>query len=126
MVIPVAHWLVVDAILDNEISVEGEHGDPRHVLDLAHTIRQAGWDHLPDWPTDPAGFADSPQPGQTVTMPLTHTQWDLILDCLDRWAAVAADLETPNSRADARQSRQIADQLRHQLTEHDNRRNDRT
>jgi hypothetical protein len=116
---PVAHWLLVDAVLDDEISVEGENADPSHRADSALPIREIGWEHLPDWPTDPAGFSDWPRPGQTVTMQLTRAQWTLIVDCLHQWATVSMNLNTAEDHAQADQRRQIARQIQQHVTEDD-------
>lgn len=58
--------------MDDEISIEGENDDPQHLVQAGMGIRRAGWDALPDWPQDPAGFVEWPRPGQTVTIALSE------------------------------------------------------
>ncbi|MFC5183603.1 hypothetical protein [Actinomadura harenae] len=108
-------WLVIDATLDNEVSVEARSGDSRNVVDLGSSIRQAGWNQIPGWPNEVEGFEHWPAPGQTSTMTLNRAQWDIVVLTLDRWAAVSDSLEDPGSAADAEQSRSIAALIRAQL-----------
>jgi hypothetical protein len=110
-------WLVVDATMDNEISVEAVDGDPRGVVELGSSIRQAGWDQIPDWPHELAGFAQWPAPGQTSTMVLTGSQWELVASALERWAGVSEGVGDPGSAESVKQSRAIAALVRGQLAE---------
>ncbi|HZM75945.1 MAG TPA: hypothetical protein VFC19_09475 [Candidatus Limnocylindrales bacterium] len=110
-------WLVIDATMDNEVSVEAEDGDPRGVVDLGMSIRRAGWDQVPGWPRDVQGFETWPAPGQTSTISLSRPQWDLVLSALERWAAVSDRSPDPGSADDAAQSRAIAELVRVQLAE---------
>jgi hypothetical protein len=103
-------WLIIDGTIDNEVSVEAESGDPRNVVDLGSSIRQAGWDQIPGWPHEVEGFKHWPAPGQTSMMTLSRTQWDLVISGLERWAAV-------EEADDAEQSRAIAALVRAQLIE---------
>ncbi|MBO2443570.1 hypothetical protein [Actinomadura nitritigenes] len=48
--LPVSDWLQVDAVLDNEVSLET--GDDQ-AAELILRIRETGWAQLPDWPTEP-------------------------------------------------------------------------
>ncbi|MER6809911.1 hypothetical protein ABT299_11580 [Spirillospora sp. NPDC000708] len=54
VILLVSEWLQVDAVLDNEAS--SDTGDDQ-AAELALRIRETGWAQLPDWPTEPAGFA---------------------------------------------------------------------
>jgi hypothetical protein len=84
------------------------------VVRLGMSIRQAGWDHLPDWPQDAAGLADLPAPGRTMTMTLTGEQWELVGSALHTWAAV--DDRTGDAEG-ARRSLAIAAAVKEQLAE---------
>jgi hypothetical protein len=39
-------WQIIDATMDNEVSVEAQNGDPRGVVDSGHQVRVAGWDQV--------------------------------------------------------------------------------
>ncbi|MGW4995140.1 hypothetical protein ACWEQ3_47485 [Streptomyces mirabilis] len=106
---------MIDATLDNDISVEGQDGDPNQTVELAISIRHAGWAALPDWPEDAAELESWVRPGQIVTMALTGPQWNLIVTALDRWAAVAGSRGTSEGAEKAREIRAIAEQLRQHL-----------
>ncbi|MBD2891793.1 hypothetical protein amrb99_06990 [Actinomadura sp. RB99] len=81
MTLQVSDWLQADSALDNEASCDpGDDQVPEMVL----RIRETGWAQLPDWPTEPAGFAAWPRSGQTVTVTLTPPQWALTLTALNR------------------------------------------
>lgn len=108
-------WLFIDATMDNEVSVEAEDCDPRAVVDLGNSIRQAGWDQIPGWPHDEADFQTWPAPGQTSTVVLSAAQWDLVISGLVRWAAVSEGPE--DTEAAAEQSGAIVATVRAQLTE---------
>jgi hypothetical protein len=115
--LPVAHWLVIDAVLDNEAAVEARTGDEGRVVELAHGIREAGWAALPDWPQDEDALAAWPRPGRTVTMALTDPQWRLVLDALDRWADEPEEPDATDEDSDGGADlRAIAAQLRPHLT----------
>ncbi len=80
---------------------------------LGMSIRQAGWDQIPGWPRDAAGFAIWPAPGQSATMTLTGAQWRLILAALEHWAAVDESMSDP---AGAATSRAVAAEIGRRLT----------
>ncbi|WP_049558912.1 hypothetical protein [Nonomuraea sp. SBT364] len=111
----VTDWLLIDAVVDNEVSVEAVDGDSRGVVALGSAVREAGWDALPDWPVDPAGFADWPQPGRRVTIALTDPQWSLVVDALERWAAVGAQRADVGRAEESMRFRAIAERLRRDL-----------
>ncbi|SPL88109.1 unnamed protein product [[Actinomadura] parvosata subsp. kistnae] len=112
-----SQWLIIDATMDNEVSVEVVEGDPRDVADLGDSIRQAGWDQIPDWPRDLAGFEHWPAPGQTSTLTLSRAQWDLVISALERWSAVTADLGDPEDADQAEADRALLELIRTQLLE---------
>ncbi|MFI0406310.1 hypothetical protein [Actinomadura sp. 3N508] len=107
-------WLVIDGTMDNEVITEAQDGDPRGVVDLGSSIRQAGWDQIPGWPRDVTGFLTWPTPGQMSTMVLEGSQWALVVSVLDEWAAVEESLDHADG---AEEMRAIADLVRGQLTE---------
>ncbi|TDU80674.1 hypothetical protein [Streptomyces sp. KS 21] len=111
----VEHWLAIDSVIDSEISTGAEGGVPRHVVELGQAIRQAGWKALPDWPVEPADFAQWPRPGQRVTIALSAPQWFLVLAALERWAQAADRVGSPEHVEEAQQNRAIAEQLRQAL-----------
>ncbi|GAA4105074.1 hypothetical protein [Nonomuraea soli] len=79
--LPVFDWLIIDAVLDNQASIlaSTDHGEAAR--ELAAT-RRVGWDLLPDWPTEPGGFATWPRPDQTVTIALSPARWGQVADAL--------------------------------------------
>ncbi|MBO3682500.1 hypothetical protein [Streptomyces sp. NEAU-YJ-81] len=113
--LPVASWLVIDSAMGDEISVEGEGGDEAGVVELGVSVRRAGWNALPDWPSDPQGFASWPRSGQQVTIALSESQWSLVVAVLDRWAEVYDGLDDPKQTEEARRCRAIAEHIRRDL-----------
>ncbi|MFI6515448.1 hypothetical protein ACIBF1_07815 [Spirillospora sp. NPDC050679] len=110
-------WLVIDATIDNEVSVEARNGDPRNVVDLGSSVRHAGWDQNPGWPRDAKGFESWPTPGQKTTMTLDGAQWELVLSALERWSAVTGRSGDPGSADQVQQDRAILALIRAQLAE---------
>jgi hypothetical protein len=113
-------WLIIDGTMDNEVSTQIENGDPRGVVDLGSSIRQAGWDQIPGWPQDVKGFETWPAPGQQSTMTLSGSQWALVLSALEHWATVSESVEGfggPDRAEDAERSLAIAAVIRAQLIE---------
>ncbi|WP_377273711.1 hypothetical protein [Peterkaempfera sp. SMS 1(5)a] len=104
----VEHWLAIDSEINNEVSVEAEKGDPRHVVEMAQAIQRVGWEALPDWPS-------GSRPDQRVTISLSESQWSLVLAVLEHWAKVADSVGSPGQIEDAQQNRAIAKQLRRAL-----------
>ncbi|GIF13920.1 hypothetical protein [Actinoplanes teichomyceticus] len=124
LVMPMADWLVVDAVMDLEIQdlrdKAWESGTPDQLdehasglADVAESIRQAGWHQIPDLPQDASGFESWPKPGQTANLSLTARQWGLVVSALRRWAAV----DEPSEPQDAAACRRIAAMLREQFIE---------
>jgi hypothetical protein len=72
------------------------------VAQLGTSIRQAGWDQIPDWPHDAEGFKAWPAPGQTAAMTLTGTQWKLVVIALHYWADVDERLSDDKGAAKSR------------------------
>ncbi|GAA2255273.1 hypothetical protein GCM10010402_08180 [Actinomadura luteofluorescens] len=110
-------WLIVDAVIDNEVSTEAQDGDPGNVVDLGNSVRRAGWAQNPGWPRDLKGFGTWPAPGQESPMALSGAQWGLVLSVLDQWSAVAAGLGDLESADRAEEERAIAALIRVQLAE---------
>jgi hypothetical protein len=106
MVIDVADWLRVDAVMDNEVSdllspdwdMQPGRPDPR-LAELAKSIRRAGWDQNPGWPKTSEGFKTWPAPGQTQQMRLTGMQWGLVVSTLERWAQFNEECDDPEGAA---------------------------
>jgi hypothetical protein len=67
------YWLAIDGTLDNEVQTRREDGD-RTGAELGGSIRQEGWNQIPGWPRDAAGFATWPAPGQVSTVVLSAAQ----------------------------------------------------
>lgn len=110
------HWLMIDGTMDNEVHSRVENGD-RSGVELGRSIRQGGWDQIPGWPRDAAGFATWPAPGQTSTVVLNGVQWGMVVSSLDRWADVSDSLGIPEHTVMAEESRTIAALVRARLTE---------
>ncbi|NJP31055.1 hypothetical protein [Micromonospora thermarum] len=83
-------WRSVDRVVDNEISVEAENGDPRQVLGPAIGIREAGWEQVADWTRGVASSGAWPPDDQEVVVELSGAQWELVVECLARWGAVTS------------------------------------
>ncbi|UUU37506.1 hypothetical protein [Streptomyces sp. NBC_00162] len=113
--LPVESWLVIDSAMGAETSVEGQTGDEAGVVELGLSVRRAGWNALPDWPSDPQGFTSWPQPGRRVTIALSASQWSLVLAVLDRWAEVGDSLDDPKQAEEAQRCRALAEHLRSEL-----------
>ncbi|KUL34304.1 hypothetical protein [Actinoplanes awajinensis] len=84
------------------------------VAQLGLSVRQAGWDQIPGWPRDAAGFETWPAPGQVATMTLTDAQWSLVVFALRHWAEVDERLSDAEGAA---RSRAIAADIEHHLAE---------
>ncbi|MFJ4109028.1 hypothetical protein [Oerskovia enterophila] len=123
LTLPTVDWLLIDGMLDNVAACERVGGDPR-VEHAATSIRQAGWDQLPDWPSTVEGFSRWPAVGQRSTLRLTLDEWQLIVDQLERDAPVEDSIANdPRLPAEVRQmhtdsalrSRAIASSVRSAL-----------
>jgi hypothetical protein len=123
IVVDVADWLRIDAVMDNEIqdlrdkcweSEVPEQLNPFWVelTQLAESIRQAGWDQLPGWPKISAGFRSWPAPGQKQEMHLGARQWGLVVSALERWATVDDGLGEDADRESAAFQRRVAASVR--------------
>jgi hypothetical protein len=121
IVVAVADWLRIDAVMDNEIQDlrekcwESDVPDQLNpfwaeLTELAESIRQAGWDQLPGWPKTSAGFRSWPAPGQTQEMRLAARQWGLVVSTLERWATMVGDED--GDRESAALLRRIAGEVR--------------
>jgi hypothetical protein len=68
-------WHCIDGTMDNIVAVEIVEGDPDNVVDLAESIRQAGWDQI---------ACGEPWPHQdvVVTASLSQEQWTFVLASL--------------------------------------------
>ncbi|MEU0940873.1 universal stress protein [Embleya sp. NPDC005971] len=87
-------------MLDNEDQSRRERGD-HDGAELAGSVRRAGWDQIPGWPRDAAGFATWPAPGQTSTLVLNAARWALVVSALDRWADIGDTTEAAVAHAQA-------------------------
>lgn len=123
IVMEVADWTFIDATMDNEIQDLREQqweskGAPHWVkmTEMAESIRQAGWDQLPDWPETYDGLQSSPPPGMTQAMKLTARQWGLVVSSLERWATVGAEEESSNEATSLRIAALIRDRFTGQAT----------
>ncbi|MYS80289.1 hypothetical protein [Embleya scabrispora] len=103
-------------MLDNEDQSRRERGD-HDGAELAGSVRRAGWDQIPDWPRDAAGFATWPAPGQTSALVLNAARWALVVSGLDRWADIDDSLGIPEHAAMANEKRNISALIRARLTE---------
>ncbi|WP_146615598.1 hypothetical protein [Nonomuraea aridisoli] len=83
---PLRHWGLIDASMDNDASVETVNGN-RQRADLARSIRRAGWDQIAHWTPGVPGSGSWPPPDELVKPKLTIAQWLLTIDVLQRWAA---------------------------------------
>ncbi|GLZ02308.1 hypothetical protein [Actinoplanes sp. NBRC 103695] len=93
IVIAVADWLRVDAVMDNAVSEmlspnwDMQPGRPHpQLVELAKSIRRAGWAQNPGWPKTAEGFKTWSAPGQTQQIRLTDMQWSLVVSTLERSA----------------------------------------
>jgi hypothetical protein len=135
-------WLFIDGTMDNHVqsAVDGavpdtiDEDDERagdtptdrdtetdqaisrlpRVAQVGLSIRRAGWDQIPDWPHDVAGFTTWPAPGQMATVTLTRAQWKLIVFALRHWADVDERIADAENAAT---SRAIATAVEQRLVE---------
>ncbi|WP_433443708.1 hypothetical protein [Nonomuraea sp. CA-141351] len=82
-------WGIIDSAMDNEINVEVVEGDPRRIVELADSIREAGWDQIAHWTPGVPGSGAWPPPDEIVEPRLTAQQWALVPIVLRRWADAA-------------------------------------
>ncbi|MFG2165245.1 hypothetical protein [Micromonospora chersina] len=99
----VQQWRTIDGVVDNEISVEMENGDPRRVVGSARAIREAGWKQVAHWTRGIAGSGAWPPDDREVAVELSGAQWKLAAECLVSWGAVASmggdDIEAARLRS---------------------------
>ena len=132
-------WLTIDGTMDNHCQSSIDGAAPDDVVDeddrlsespgwdadeemsrlpktaqLAHSIRRAGWNQIPGYPHDLAGFKTWPAPGQLATVTLTSAQWDLVVFALRYWADVSEGL---SNAKEAAASRAIAEAVQLRLVE---------
>ena len=93
----VRQWQYIDAVLDNQLRLAAETGDPRRVLDTGRSIREAGWDQVAHRTPEVSGPGNWPPGHQMVAVVLGSSQWELVLTCLGHSAEVdegIGDVET--------------------------------
>ncbi|GLW30952.1 hypothetical protein Areg01_38920 [Actinoplanes regularis] len=118
MVMDVADWTFIDGTMDNEVQGIRERSwredgqDPAwaELEQLGASIRQAGWEQLPDWPDTYEALQSWPTPGRTEAMRLSARQWGLVVTALES----GADIDEPE---DAATSRRIAALVRERLAD---------
>ncbi|GAA0411793.1 hypothetical protein Acor_15750 [Acrocarpospora corrugata] len=97
----IRQWVLIDAIIDNEMSAAVSAGGQRDIVDLGRSIRKAGWEQFPDWPGDYRLLSLWAASDECRTITLSGAQCELVLSALARWAAVA-------DRADDAESGRVA------------------
>lgn len=100
-------WQIIDAHIDNEISVETVDGDNRRVIDTAVKIREQGWRQVAGWTPGAAGTASWPPDDQAVTVRLTGHEWDLVTESLSRWSRVEEEIGDDQQAATSRAIRDL-------------------
>jgi hypothetical protein len=128
----ISHWTTIDGVMDNQIHDLRSHGwevpegqedwggqderDPywQGLTELGESIRQAGWDQLPDWPAHHDELQRWAASTEIRAVQLTAAQWGLVLAALELWAVV--DEETDDGDSAAR-LRSIAAEVKGQLAE---------
>jgi hypothetical protein len=108
-------WQIIDATIDDEVSVEAESGDPRGIVELGSGVREAGWDQVAHWTPGVPGSGRWPPDDQAVIVTLTRDGWALVDSALRRWAGVSESLDDLDSAA-AR--RAIGELVSTQMAEH--------
>jgi hypothetical protein len=122
VVMEVADWTIIDGTMDNEIQGIRDEGwredgmDPAwaELEQLGESIRQAGWDQLPDWPDNYEALQNWPEPGRTEAMRLSARQWGLVVTALEGHAETYDEIDEPEVAAT---SRRIAALVRERLAE---------
>jgi hypothetical protein len=105
-------WQIIDATIDNEVSVEMVDLDPRGVADTGRRIREAGWRQVAGWTPTAAELGAWPPDDQVVSVELTVPEWRLVLSWLDRWSSVD---EATGDHGQAATSRALRDVVSAQL-----------
>jgi hypothetical protein len=77
-------WQIIDATMDNEVSVEAQNGDLRGVVDSGHQVRVAGWDQVACRTPGVPGSGSWPPDGQVVSVTLSSEQWTVVNRRYDR------------------------------------------
>ncbi len=117
MRLTIRQWTIIDATIDNEVSVEIVGLDPSGVVDTGRRIREAGWSQVTGWTPGAAESGDWPPDDQVVSVELTVPQWRLVLSSLDKWSSVDEDIGDHQQAATARALRDVVSaQLRQQLS----------
>ena len=95
-------WRYVDGSLDSEISVEAENGDHRNVVQPATDVREAAWEQVANWTRGAGSSGAWPPDDQDVWVELAGMRWELVLQCLQRWAEAAASIGNDDEAAKLR------------------------
>lgn len=83
---PFHQWGLIDGCMDNDVSIETVRGN-RQRVDLARSIRRAGWDQIAHWIPSVPGSGSWPPSDEVVKPKLTIAQWLLTVEVLECWAA---------------------------------------
>ena len=84
----VRDWLIIDAVLENTVSVEVVGGDGRAV-ELGMLIRAAGWAQAHQHARNTEGWSGWPPAEDLLEILLPATAWKFLVEQLLRWADLA-------------------------------------
>jgi hypothetical protein len=90
-------WHCIDGTMDNIVAVEVVEGDPDNVVDLAQSIRQAGWDQI-------ARGGPWPHEDVVVSMSLSPEQWTFVLASLE----IGIDNADPDDAEEAEEAAEMS------------------
>ncbi|MET8151506.1 hypothetical protein ACIBSW_20290 [Actinoplanes sp. NPDC049668] len=104
-------WLYIDGHMDNDIrrcrdrdyddeDPSGSYWDA--LAKLGSTIREAGWQQLPDWPDTYEDLQRWGSADETRPISLTAGQWTLVVAALQHGATVQDAIDEPQEAARTR------------------------
>jgi hypothetical protein len=99
----VGQWQVIDGTLDSQVSIDSEDGSMTSAR-LGSNVREAGWRQL-GW--IPGARTDWPPPEESMIVSLHGTQWRLVCEVLERWAAVSDHIGQSEEAAAQREIRTL-------------------
>src|SRR4051794_7762171 len=97
---PVADWLLIDATVDNSVSIAAVDGDEACVV-TGSRVRQAGWAASAAHPSVDDRSSGWPPVDADITIALLGADWRFVVAELARWTAVSERIGMLEERDDS-------------------------
>jgi hypothetical protein len=117
MTLPVRDWSLIDATMDNTVSIAAQNGNAP-LVDRGRQVRETGWAAVRRHPRRKEGWGGWPPQDEELSVALPSDAWRFIASELLRWADVQSlmkpdedALETPGSVLASRVEERIASSL---------------